>query len=306
MRDRKTLPEQLRALAVLASVAELGSFRGAARALAVSPSVVSHHVSELERRLGVPLVYRSTRRLALTAEGVQLAAAARQMVEAAARGLDELSGRAAEPAGALRLTVPAFVAETGLCRDLAEFALTHPHIALTMSFSEEPRDLLRDGFDVALRIGRLKDSSQKVRKLAEMRRVLVGAPAYVQARRAPRAPRELANWDFIRLSPRPAEVTLHHGGRLRPVSLELPPRIEVDSAAAVRGLTLAGAGISTLPELMVRGDLARGALTEVLPGWFPAPVGVYAVWPAGAQRATLTTRLVEFLSRCVPALFSPR
>lgn len=304
MGDRRTLLAQLRALAVLASVAELGSFRAAARALGLSPSVVSHHIAELERRLALPLIYRSTRRLALTADGARLAEAAREMVDAAERGLDATSGHSDAPTGSLRVTAPAFIADAGLCRDLAEFAAAYPKVALTASFSEEPRDLLRDGFDVAIRIGRLADSSHKVRKLADMSRVLVGAPGYVHARKAPRAPRELVGWDFVHLSSRPAEVALVRAGKARPVVLGFRPRLAVDSAAAMRALVLAGAGVATLPEVLVRGDLARGGLVPVLRGWLPPAVGIFAVWPGNAPRAALTARLIDFLAPRLAALFT--
>ena len=111
--------DQLRSLAVFARVAELGSFRAAARRLSLAPSVVSHHVSELERRLSLPLLYRTTRRVALTPEGAKLFAAAHEMLEAAERGLDEATGGSASPSGVLRVTAPAFLADTTLPRDLA-------------------------------------------------------------------------------------------------------------------------------------------------------------------------------------------
>jgi DNA-binding transcriptional LysR family regulator len=296
--------DQLRSLAVFAKIAELGSFRAAARALSLSPSVVSHHLSELERRLAVPLLYRSTRRLALTPDGAKLVVAAREMVDAAARGLDAVNGRGELLVGALRLTAPAFLAETSLSRELAAFAGAHPHVSLTASFSDAPRDLLRDGFDLALRVGRLEDSTHRTRKVAEMRRVLVGAPRYVGARRAPRAPSELATWDHIHLSSRPAALSLTSHDRKRPVSVAFTPRISVDSAAAMRELALAGAGLATLPEITVREEVARGRLVEVLPRWRAAVLGVYAVWPSTAQRAGLTLRFIEFMAPRVAALFA--
>src|SRR5580658_6140699 len=107
--------EQLRALAVFARVVDLGSFRAASRALSLSPSVISHHVRELEARMAMPLLHRSTRRLSLTPEGQRVLAHAREMVDAAERGLGEVSGAS----GRLRITAPAFLAATGLSRDLA-------------------------------------------------------------------------------------------------------------------------------------------------------------------------------------------
>lgn len=296
--------DHLRSLAVFAKVVELGSFRAAARALSLSPSVVSHHVSELERRLSLPLLYRSTRRLALTPDGEQLVVAAREMVDAAERGLDALSGHSHTPTGALRVTAPAFLAETRFSADLAAFQAACPKVSLTVSFTDAPRDLLRDGFDLALRIGRLEDSTHKTRKLADMRRLLVGSPRYVGARKPPRAPRDLETWDFMQLSSRPAELTLTSPGRHAPVVIPFVPKIAVDSAAALRELAVAGVGLVTLPEVTVRADVASGRLVEVLPAWQAAVLGVYAVWPSNAQRAGLTLRFVELMASRVAELFA--
>ncbi len=292
-------------MAVFAKVADLGSFRGAARSLSLSPSVVSHHVSELEAHLSLPLLYRSTRRLALTSDGEKLLSAARDMVAAAERGLDGASGRSATPTGSLRLTAPAFLAETTLTRDLAAFSSAHPNVRLSIAFTDAPRDLLRDGLDLALRAGTLVDSTHKKRKLADMRRVLVGAPRYVAAQKQARIPNDLSTWDFIQLSSRPAELRLIARGKKKPVSIDLQPKISVDSAAAIREIVVAGAGIATLPEVTVRSELARGRLVEILPGWEAQAVGVFAVWPHNAQRAGLTLRFVEFMAPRVAALFSP-
>jgi DNA-binding transcriptional LysR family regulator len=297
--------ERLRALAVFAKVAELGSFRAAARALSLSPSVVSHHVSELEGHLSLPLLYRSTRRLALTPDGEKLLAAAREMVDAAERGLDAVSGRSATPTGTLRLTAPAFLAETRFSHDLATFSSAHPKVRLVVSFTDAPRDLLRDGLDLALRVGRLEDSTHKTRKLADMRRVLVGSPRYVGARKPARTPRDLETWDCIQLSSRPAEFTLNAPGTRKAVSVAFTPKVSVDSAAAMRELVIAGAGIATLPDVTARSDIERGRLVEVLPGWRTELLGVHAVWPHNAQRSGLTLRLVEFLGSRVAALFAP-
>ena len=294
--------DHLRSLAVFAKVAELGSFRAAARAFSLSPSVVSHHVSELETHLALPLLYRSTRRLSLTPDGEQLLGAALEMVGAAERGLDGVNGRSGTLSGVLRLTAPAFLADTDFCRDLAAFASAHPNVRMGVSFTDAPRDLLRDGLDLAVRIGRLQDSTHKTRRLAEMRRVLVCSPGYLATRPRAKKPQDFRAWDFVHLSSRPAEVTLVAAGR-RSVSVALTPKVSVDSVAAMRGLVLSGAGIAALPEVKVRGDLASGDLVELLSKWRLPVLGVHAVWPHNAQRAELTRRFLEFMGERVRRLF---
>src|SRR5262245_59882077 len=139
--------DELRALAVLAKVAEVGSFRGAARALALAPSVVSHHVRALESRLGLPLIYRSTRKLSLTPAGAHLADDARRMVALAERGLDGVRSHGARLRGTLRVTLPASLAATSVCGDFAEFAREHPEVQIAANFTDARRDPLREGFD---------------------------------------------------------------------------------------------------------------------------------------------------------------
>jgi DNA-binding transcriptional LysR family regulator len=295
--------DQLRALAVFAKVAELGSFRAAARALGLSPSVVSHHVAELEALLSSPLLYRSTRRLSLTSHGAALLEEARVMVDAAARGLDAASGRSVTPSGTLRLTAPAFLGETSFARDLAAFAEAHPKVRVVVSFTDVPRDLVREGLDLALRIGRLDDSTHRTRRLADMARVLVASPRYLEARSRPRAAEDLGDWDFVHLSSRAPELVLV--GPKGQTAVRFEPRVSVDSASAMRELVLGGAGIATLPEVIVRKELARGRLVEVLPRLRPAAMPVYAMWPNNAQRAALTTRFLEFVVPRLQTLFAP-
>lgn len=294
--------DRLRALAVFAKVADVGSFRGAASALSLSPSVVSHHVAALEEQLGVPLLYRSTRRLALTPDGETLLSAARDMVAAAQRGLDALDGRTSTPAGELRLTAPAFLAETSFGRDLAAFSTAHPKVRLVVSFTDAPRDLLRDGFDLALRMGRLTDSSHKSRRVAEMRRALVAAPRYLEGRQVHDLG-ALATLDVVHLSSRPPELTLTPPNGKRAVTVAVQPKVSVDSAAAIRELVLAGAGVAALPEVLVRADLSRGRLVELLPRHRLASMAVHAVWPHNAQRPTLTLRFVDFIEPRLQGLF---
>ncbi len=249
------------------------------------------------------LLYRSTRRLALTPDGEQRVEAAREMVAAAERGLDRASGRSATPTGALRLTAPAFLAETTFCRDVAAFSVLHPKVSVTALFTEVPRDLLRDGLDLAIRIGKLEDSTHRVRKVAEMKRLLVTSPRYAAARAPARKPRDLETWESIRLASRPAELQLVH--KRQPSATVTPlVKLATDSAAAIRALVIAGAGIATIPEVMARHELARGRLAEVLPGWQPATLGVFAVWPANARHDSLTQRFVDFIAGRLAALFS--
>lgn len=296
--------DQLRALAVFAKTADLGSFRAAAKALALSPSVVSHHVSELERHVGVPLLYRTTRKLALTSEGARLLTNARAMIEAAERGLDEATGASAGATGTLRLTAPAFFAETRFTRDLAAFAAALPGVTLSVQFAETRTDLLTGGLDLAIRVGSREDTSHVSRKLAVLHRAVVASPALLEAHAAPKDARALAAMPIVHLGARAPEVSLVPPKKKTAVTCGYTPRITVDSAAAMRELALAGVGVAFLPEALVRRDLQHGRLVELLPDHRLPELPVYALWPRNAQRATLTTRFLEFMAPRFERLFA--
>lgn len=286
--------DELRALAIFAKTVEAGSFRTVAKALKLSPSVVSHHISQLEQRLGTTLLYRSTRHLSLTQDGENLFLAAKAMVQAAENGLNTITHQSAEPQGKLTITVPGVLTRSTLLDDLALFAQTFPKIALSISFSDVQQDLIREGIDLAIRIGGLKSSTLKAKRLFDMKRKLVVAPSYLQHRKQPRKPEDLINWDWIGLKMRPFHKTLvNKSGKT--FEIDFKPRIIVDSVEAVYQLALAGMGLATPPLFLVQAAIQQGLLVEPLNGWGVESLGVYAVWPPNVSKESLTFRLIDFL-----------
>ena len=290
--------DQLRPMAVFARTVESGSFRAAAKALNLSPSVVSHHVAQLEGRLGVPLLYRSTRSLSLTPDGERLYEAARTMLTAAEAGLDAISGRSSDPTGELRLTAPAVLASGSLIDDIAAFSEKFPKIRLSINFTDQRRDLIADGIDIAIRIGWLEDSTLKLKKLYEVKRKLLAAPGYLAKRKLPRSPTDLADWEWLQLSMvRPESTfTSSRGASHR---LEFKPRLLADDAIALYRLSRAGLGLAVLPDFLAASDIELGHIVEVLPAWRLEPLRVYAVWPPNAVRGGLTERFVNFVEQRV-------
>ncbi|MCW3482093.1 LysR family transcriptional regulator [Neisseriaceae bacterium JH1-16] len=285
--------DDLRALAVFAKTVETGSFRAAADALGLSPSVVSHHVAQLEARLGVALLYRSTRRLSLSHDGQALFEHARAMLAAAESGFAAVAA-GSEPTGKLTVTLPAFFAASPLLDALAAFSHTHPKVALDLQFGDAKRDLIRDGLDLAIRIGALTDSTLKARRLFDMPRCLVASPGLMARFAAPQRPEDLAEWDWIGFKPRPNRKQLiDAAGEAVPFSFA--PRLTVDSVEALGRLAEAGVGLATPPRFLVAEALRAGRLIEVLPDWRVESLGVYAVWPPNAPRDGLARRLVDFL-----------
>lgn len=286
--------DELRALAIFAKTVEAGSFRTVAKELKLSPSVVSHHISQLEERLGVTLLYRSTRHLSLTQEGENLFRAAKAMVQAAENGLNTITHQSLEPSGKLTITVPALLTRSSLVKDLATFAQTFPKIALSISFSDVQQDIIREGIDLAIRVGNLKSSTLKAKRLFDMKRKLVVAPSYLENRKRTNKPQDLTNWDWIGLKMRSDQKTLvNKAGKTFQINFQ--PRIIVDSVDAVCQLAIAGLGLATPPSFLVEENIQQGLLVEPLPAWGVESLGVYAVWPPNASKESLTFRLIQFL-----------
>lgn len=286
--------EDYRSLAVFVAVADTGSLSAAGRRLKLSTSVVSHHLSRLEAKMGVTLFFRSTRSMSLTSEGQSALEPARRMVDAGEEALDVLGAGSSEPIGSLRITMPAWGEQLRLRQALWEFARSHPMVSISLHSSDAPADLIKDGFDLAIRLGTLADSSLKSRRIAEFSRVLVATPQYLASRPALVTLGDLAACDFIAISVLPDMMTLVRDGK----SVSFLPekvRVEVDTIGSAKSAILAGLGIQHLPFGEIEKEIASGKLVKVLPEWSLPDLGVYAVWPDVGPQKILTRRLIDFL-----------
>ena len=288
--------DHLRQVAIFAKTVDHGSFRAAAQALRLSPSVVSHHITQLENHLGVALLYRSTRRLSLTRDGERLIGSARAMLEAAETGLQAVSDQAAQPSGELQITIPAALAQSHVVDRIAQFTATYPAVRLTLDFSDLRREVIADGIDVALRMGWLEDSSLKARKLFDVQRYLIAAQSYVDQRSKPESPNDLQDWDWLTLAQ--VGLTTEFRTEGKPVTTLRPnPRLSVNDAHALYHLARSGAGLALVPEYLTHEDIAAGLVRRVLPDWNVASVGVYAVWPPNAPKEGLSALFINFLAK---------
>ena len=284
----------IRAIFVFAKTVELGSFRAAAKALNLSPSVISYHISQLEKQFEVALMYRSTRKLSLTDHGKKLFESAKKMIEAADEATDLLTGKAQEPFGKLVITAPAAFSQGLLINDIANFAKQNLKVELLINFTDRQQDLIANGIDIAIRVGHLKDSVLKSRKITEINRKLVATPEYIESKPIPKTPRDVRNWDWIRFAGVSAtRVFTAKNGKREKISFE--SRIIVDNADAQCQFVKAGLGLGTPPLFLIENDLKTGRLVEVLPTWRVDPLSVYGVWPINTPRASLTNLFIEFL-----------
>jgi DNA-binding transcriptional LysR family regulator len=288
------MSDRLQELGIFVRAAETGSFSRTARELGTTQPSISRTVAALEARLGVKLFLRTTRRITLTDAGTVLLERARLILpeidaaEDAARGTDSLRG-------VLKLAMPVAFGIREVIPRLPAFLADHPQLKLDLAMADGSEDLVAEGVDMALRLGRLPDSGFGTRKLASAPRLLVASPSYLGRRGTPIALADLAGHDCIfgpGASGRSGWVSL--GGNSER-SLILTERFNVGSAEGVIALAKAGLGIAIASLWMCRVELAAGDLLPILPEFPLAPAEVHAVFPAGRQPSRKVRVLTDYL-----------
>ena len=296
-----TLPD-LEAWGIFAKIAETGSFARAATELKLSKPTVSKAVARLEERIGTALFNRTSRRLSLTESGRQAAAGAARLL-AEGEAVEALATlQAVIPSGMVRMSAPMSFGVANLAPLLPELFAAYPNITIDLHLSDEIVDLIGGGFDLALRIAALPDSSLRARHVCRVRRVLVGAPAYFANREKPRSPRDLAQHDCLGYTyvPNPDRWRfLRASGEEEVVTLRGPLR--ANNADALRPMLLAGLGLAVQPEFAVSEDLKAGLLEVLMPEWTMPPISVNLVTPPGRHRPARVAAVIEFLARRLAA-----
>lgn len=284
-------------------VAERGSLSAVARELGVGQSTVTRHVRELEEAVGVPLLSRTTRRVTLTDEGSRYYANSVRILRLVEQAGDEARGARGAPAGTIRISCTAAFGVLHVSRLIFAFQDRYPDIGVDLSLTDERVDLVREGVDIALRLGPLTDSSMKLRALGRSRRLLVAAPDYLAARGTPAIPRDLSGHEGIRMSNVAGSdtlVLLGPGGERHVVPFG--GRLRVDHGLAAREALIAGRGIAPAHRWLVDDLLSEGRLRTVLPGYsLPSvPLSMLIVPErAGVARVRL---LVDFLAEQIGGL----
>lgn len=284
-------------LLIFASVAELGSFSRAAERLGLPKSTVSRRLAALEQRLGERLLLRTTRRQSLTEFGLQLLEHARQVVleVEAVTALSER--RQATPSGRLRVSMPSDFANLLLADTLAAFIAMYPAIQLELDLSPRRVDLLGEGFDVVLRVGKLPDdASLAARRLAVFSLGLYAAPSYLADHGEPLAPDDLPQHAAIRMlqaNGEPAPWSLEKGGQRWQGTP--PSRASANAPELLIRLACAGAGIAAVPDYFAAADVRRGALRRVLPGWCLPSATAWAVFPERKLMPVKTRVFIDML-----------
>ncbi len=290
------MSDRLQELAVFVRAAESGSFSRAARELGLSQPSVSRIIGELEARLGVTLLLRTTRRITVTDAGALFLDRAREILaeiedaEDAARGVDSLRGT-------IRLAIPVVYGTREIIPRLPKFLSIHPMLRVELSVADQRQDLVAEGADIAIRLGDLDDSVFGARKLDTLQRMLVASPSYLAARGTPKTPADLASHDCI-FGPgnfgRDSWSFSRNGAEM---SVDVRGRIHTNSGPGVFASVMAGLGIAMVSNVMAGPETRAGALVPLLRSYKLSPVDVHAVFPGGPRPSTKVRALVDFLAQ---------
>lgn len=272
--------DNLRGMAVFATVVARGSMAAAAEALGMTPSAVSQQIRKLEAHAQVTLLHRTTRKLTLTEAGEAFYRSCAQMLAIAEEAEQRLGEWREAPVGELRLAAPVGFSGKLITEALRPLLENHRQLRLQLFFHDEQIDLIEQRIDLAIRVGSLSDSSLVARHLAEWNNVVCAAPAYLRRMQAIDHPQQLQGMDWLSLNTVAHQSYLTFSGPgVESCKLRLEARVAANSMIALRQFTLDGLGVSAQPEPEVREALEEGRLVRLLPEWSLPPFGIYAVTP---------------------------
>lgn len=284
------------AWAIFACVVEHRSFSGAAAAIGVSKATVSKAIARLEAQLGTALFHRTSRRLTLTDSGTALAERAGRILAEAQAAEEAAIDSAKAPSGLVRIAAPITFGIRFVADAISDLIAEHPGIQIDLRLSDARVDIVADGFDIALRIADLPDSSLRARRLSPIQARVVAAPAYLEQHGTPRHPADLAHhacflyanaigaWQFRKADGEEAAV--------RPAG----PLITDNGDAMIPAL-LAGLGIARLPDFIIDRELADGRLVEILADWSPRNIALHLLTPPSTLRPARVELVIDFLSQ---------
>jgi len=292
----------LDALQVFVRIAEAGSVSAAARDLGLSKSAASKKLAALEDRLGARLVNRTTRRLSLTEAGADFLERAQRILAELEEAEHEAGRLTDEPRGMLRVNAPMSFGILHVGPALADFMARHPELAVTLDLDDRRVSLVEEGYDMAVRIADLPDSSLVARKLAPVRQAVCASPAYWARHGTPAHPRDLARHNCLVYTYLPAQNEWRFRGPGGPFAVHVAGNLRANNGDVLREAALAGLGVYRAPTFLIGGDLGAGRLVTVLDDFADQALAIYAVYPHRRHLPAKVRAFVDFLA----GRFGPR
>ena len=278
------------------AVVDAGSFVKAAEALNLSKAAVSRHVLDLERRLGIRLLHRTTRRISLTTEGQAFHVRSKDVLADLQDIETEISSKQDKVSGLLRINAPFTFGIQHLAPLWGQFREVHPQVTLDVTLSDRVVDLVEEGYDLAIRIATLEPSSLVSRRLASTTMTLCASPAYLKKNGQLTRPADLLAHQVIGYSYLSSKDEWHFTGPEGPVSVLTRPWMHTNNGETCKAAALAHQGIILQPKFVVGAELAAGQLVEVLPNYRSSDIGIYAVYPTRKHLSAKVRLLIDFLA----------
>ncbi|MPQ69193.1 MULTISPECIES: LysR family transcriptional regulator [unclassified Pseudomonas] len=279
---------------IFCQVMDSGSFTAAADQLGLSKQFVSRRLMQLEERLGVRLINRSTRRLDMTPLGQSYYESALRLLSEVEQVEQGIAGQTVEPRGTVRLSAPLSFAMVHLSEVLPAFLQRYCDVTVEVDLSDRPVDLLGEGYDLALRIGVLEDSTLIARRIGSIQRVYCASPAYLAERGTPVKPEDVQAHDCLPYG-HGRQVQWRFEGQGKPLIVNVTGRMRVNNGELLKDAAIAGMGITYLPTFIVDSALKDGRLVPVLADFCPEPLALSAVYPQHRQGSRPVRALIEFL-----------
>ncbi|MCL7745299.1 LysR family transcriptional regulator [Guyparkeria hydrothermalis] len=290
--------DRFNAMATFACVADVGSISGAAERLGIAKSAVSRRLRDLENHLGVELIHRTTRHLALTPSGEHFYHRATRLLADLDEAEESVTREHRELSGVIRLAAPLSFGLLQLQPAINAFMAAHPRVTFDLNLDDHEVDLIADGFDLGVRLASLPDSTLIARKLAPIRSIAAASPDYLARHGTPRHPSELVSHDCLIYSNVPANQVWRYRdtqGRWQPVTGHT--RLRVNNGDFLREAAIRGAGIVIEPTFLLHQALAEGRLVPILTDTAWPEIGAYAVYPQTRHLSARVRAFIDFLGQ---------
>jgi DNA-binding transcriptional LysR family regulator len=295
--NRQRLMDTLDRMAMFVAVTELGSFTAAAERLGLSKNLVSKGLAELESRLGARLINRTTRSMSMTDAGQRYLGRCKQLLAELESLEDSVNADETKLRGTLRITAPATFGELYVVPAATEFSQQHREISINLQLNDRFADIVTEGFDLAIRIGQLSDSSLMARKLGTTEIWVVGHPDYVAKQGAPRGPNDLNRFNCVRDTNFRSGNAWHFVVDGAPQDIIVSGTMSVNSARSARDVALAGSALAYCPDYVVRDDVKAGRLQRLMVDVHTLTLPIHALYSNSRHLPARTRSFLEFMEK---------